>query len=131
LITLTDRIPWSIQIGGGAANQRLDLRHLQLSKLQISGGANRLDAQLPAPKGTVLIDVSGGASNVTLRAPAHSEWRVAVSGGVSAVTVNGSSSGLRHRDQWGRVAHRLPDRLRLIPWRNRWCWRATGKRNGV
>jgi hypothetical protein len=93
LITLTDRIPWSIQIGGGAANQRLDLRHLQLSKLQISGGANRLDAQLPAPKGTVLIDVSGGASNVALRAPAHSEWRVAVSGGVSAVTVNGSSSG--------------------------------------
>jgi hypothetical protein len=93
LLTLTDRIPWTIQIGGGAANQRLDLRHLQLSKLQVSGGANRLDAQLPAPKGTVLIDVSGGASNVTLRAPAHSEWRVAVSGGVSAVTINGSSSG--------------------------------------
>ncbi len=93
LVTLTDRIPWSIQIGGGAANQRLDLRHLQLSKLQISGGANRLDAQLSAPKGSVLIDVSGGASNVTLRAPAHSEWHVAVSGGVSAVTINGSSFG--------------------------------------
>jgi hypothetical protein len=93
LVTLTDRIPWTIQIGGGAANQRLDLRHLQLAKLQISGGANRLDAQLSSPKGTVLIDISGGASSVTLRAPAHSEWRVAVSGGVSAVTINGSSSG--------------------------------------
>jgi hypothetical protein len=93
VVTLSDRIPWSIQVGGGATNLRLDLRRLQLSKLEVSGGANRLDAQLPSPKGTVLIDVSGAASNLTLRAPAQSEWRVAVSGGVSAVTINGSSSG--------------------------------------
>jgi len=92
-ITLTDQIPWSIQIGGGAANLSLDLRHGQLSKLDISGGANRLDAQLPNPKGTVVISVSGGANNVTMVAPAHAPWRVAVSGGVSAVTINGSSSG--------------------------------------
>jgi hypothetical protein len=93
LITLTNRIPWAIQIGGGAANLRLDLRNLQLSKLQVSGGADQLDGQLASPKGTVVIAVSGGASNVTLQAPAHSEWRVAVSGGVSAVTINGSSHG--------------------------------------
>jgi hypothetical protein len=92
VVTLSDRIPWSIQVGGGATNLRLDLRRLQLAKLEVSGSANRLDAQLPSPKGTVLIDVSGGASNLTLRAPAQSEWRVAVSGGVSAVTINGSSS---------------------------------------
>ena len=92
-VTLTDQVPWSIQIGGGAANLRLDLRHAKLSKLEISGGANRLDAQLPSPKGTVLISVSGGANNVTMVAPAHAPWRVAVSGGVSAVTINGSSSG--------------------------------------
>jgi hypothetical protein len=93
VVTLTDRIPWAIQVGGGATNLRLDVRRLQLSKLEVSGGANRLDAQLPSAKGTVVIDVSGGASNVTLRAPAQSEWRVTVSGGVSAVTINGSSSG--------------------------------------
>ena len=92
-ITLTDQVPWSIQIGGGAANLRLDLRHARLSKLEISGGANQLDAQLPSPKATVLISVSGGANNVAIVAPAHSQWRVAVSGGVSAVTINGSSSG--------------------------------------
>jgi hypothetical protein len=93
VVTLSNRIPWSIQVGGGATNLRLDLRSLQLSKLEVSGGANRLDAQLPSPKGTVVIDVSGGASNLTLRAPGESEWRVAVSGSVSAVTINGSSSG--------------------------------------
>jgi hypothetical protein len=92
-ITLSDQIPWSVQIGGGAANLVLDLSHGQLSKLEISGGANRLDAHLPNPKGTVVIRVSGGANNVTMVAPAQSAWRMAVSGGVSAVTVNGASSG--------------------------------------
>jgi hypothetical protein len=93
LLTLTDRIPWTIEIGGGATNLRLDLRHVQLVKLQVSGGANQVDAQLPSPKGTVLIAVSGGASNLTLRAPAGSQWHVAASGGASAVSVNGSSFG--------------------------------------
>jgi hypothetical protein len=92
-ITLTDQIPWSIKVEGGAASLHLDLRHAQLSKVEISGGANQLDAQLPAPKGTVSITVSGGANNLTIVAPAHSPWRIAVSGGVSAVTINGSSSG--------------------------------------
>jgi hypothetical protein len=92
-LTLADKVPWSIQVGGGAANLRLDLRQAQLSKLDVSGGANQLDAQLPSPKGTVLFSVSGGANNITIVAPAHSQWRVSVSGGVSAVTINGSSSG--------------------------------------
>jgi len=92
-LILTDRIPWTIQLGGGAANLSLDLRHLQLTELDISGGANQVEAQLPAPKGTVRIDVSGGASNLTLRAPAETEWRVGVSGGASAMTINGSTSG--------------------------------------
>jgi cell wall-active antibiotic response 4TMS protein YvqF len=93
LVTLTDRIPWTVQIGGGAAALRLDLRRLQLTTLEISGGANRADAQLPGPKATVRIAVSGGASNLTLRAPKDSEWRVKASGGASAVSINGSTFG--------------------------------------
>jgi hypothetical protein len=90
VITLTDRIPWTIKIGGGAADLRLDLRRLQLSKVDISGGASRVDAQLPAPKGTVVLAVSGGASDLTLRAPAETQWRVSVSGGASAITIDRS-----------------------------------------
>jgi LiaF transmembrane domain len=92
LITLTNQIPWSIKIGGGAADVRLDLRRLQLSKVEISGGASRVDAQLPAPKGTVILTVDGGASDLTLRAPAETQWRVSVGGGASAITINGSTS---------------------------------------
>lgn len=93
LVTLTTAIPWSVQVSGGAGDMRLDVRELQVSKIEISGGAHRIDAQLPSPKGTVAVDISGGANDVTLRAPAGSQWRVSVSGGVSAVTINGSSSG--------------------------------------
>ena len=93
LITLTDHIPWTIQVGGGAANAHLDLRRLQLAKVEISGGVSRMDAQLPSAKGTVLIDVSGGVSNLVLRAPATSQWHVAVSGGVSGLRINGSLTG--------------------------------------
>jgi hypothetical protein len=89
-VTLTDRIPWTIRIHGGTANAHLDLRRLQLAKLEISGGASRVEAQLPTPKGTVLIDLAGGVSNLTLRAPAGAQWRVALSGGVSALRINGS-----------------------------------------
>ena len=46
---------------------------------------------MPSPKGTVLIDISGGLSNLTLRAPTGAQWRVAVSGGVSGLRINGSS----------------------------------------
>ena len=90
VITLTDRIPWTIKISGGTANGHLDLRRLQLAKLEISGGASRVDAQLPSPKGTVVIDTSGGVSNLTLRAPGGAQWHVAVSGGVSGLRINGS-----------------------------------------
>ena len=93
VLALTDRIPWTIQVGGGATNLSLDLRHLQLTKLEVSGGANRMDAQLPAAKGTVMLQVSGGASNLTLRAPTETQWRIGVSGGANAVTINGSTSG--------------------------------------
>jgi len=93
VLALTDRIPWTIQVGGGATNLSLDLRHLQLTKLEVSGGANRMDAQLPAAKGSVMLEVSGGLSNLTLRAPAETQWRIGVSGGANAVTINGSTSG--------------------------------------
>src|SRR2546430_1337320 len=102
VITLTDRIPWTIKLSGGVANAHLDLRRLQLAKVEISGGASRLDAQLPGAKGTVVIDISGALSNVTLRAPTGAQWHVAVSGGVSGLRINGSSyaaigGGLQHQ----------------------------------
>jgi hypothetical protein len=49
-----------------------------------------VEAQLPTPKGRVLIDFAGSVSNLSLRTPAGAQWRVAVSGGLSALRINGS-----------------------------------------
>src|SRR5438132_1538691 len=89
-LTLTDRIPWNLKVSGCQTTRHLDLRRLQLAKVEISGGASRMEAQLPNPKGTVVIDISGGLSNLTLLAPTGAQWRVAVSGGVSGLGINGS-----------------------------------------
>jgi len=91
MITLNTSIPWGVDVSGGVGDVQLDARELQLSKIDISGGVSRINAQLPAPKGNVTIDVSGGASDVTLSAPAGSEWQVSVSGGVSSVNINGAT----------------------------------------
>ncbi|MEO6797162.1 MAG: DUF5668 domain-containing protein [Candidatus Dormibacter sp.] len=92
-VTLTNRIPWSVKISGGAAAMTLDLASLPLSRLEISGGASRVDVSLPKPTGPLVVDVSGGATSLSLRAPAGSEWRVSVSGGVSSLDINGNRSG--------------------------------------
>ena len=90
-VTLSDHIPWTIKISGGLGSARVDARQLQLTQLVVSGGVSRVDALLPTPRGTVLIDVSGGVSNVALQAPAGSQWHVGASGGVSGLRINGSS----------------------------------------
>jgi len=157
VITLTDRIPWTIKITGGLANARLDLRRLQLAKVEISGGASRLDAQLPSPKGTVLIDISGSrdrylgrcqqpdAAGAGRRAMARGGERRRQRAAYQRLLLRRHRRGLpaakprlrvgdrppRHRDQRRRLARRCPDRLRPIRWRSRWCWRGTAKRNGV
>jgi Domain of unknown function (DUF5668) len=92
-LTLTNHIPWTIRVSGGVSNLRLDLRELQLTTLDLSGGLSQSDVQLGPPKGTVGIHVSGGVSNMALHAPAGSAWNVSVTGGASGLTINGQSSG--------------------------------------
>lgn len=92
VITLNDRIPWALEIGGGAASIRLDISELRLTRLELSGGASSVDATMPAPSGTVPIDVSGGASHISMRGP-RAAWRIQVSGGATSVDIDGNSFG--------------------------------------
>lgn len=93
VVELNDRIPWAVELSGGASNIRLRVSELQLTRLEVSGGARSVDASLPAPKGTVPIDVSGGASSISIRAPKGTAWRVQISGGASSVDIDGTSFG--------------------------------------
>lgn len=92
-IKLSSRIPWTIRLSGGASGLHFDLRQLQLTHLEISGGASSVNGQLGAAKGTVGVNISGGASNVSLHLPSGSQWSVALDGGVSSVSIDGQGSG--------------------------------------
>jgi hypothetical protein len=82
-VELNARIPWDIEIRGGASRLVADLRGLRLGALSVDGGASRLEVVLPAPSGTVVVVVLGGASNVAIQRPKGTAARLRVRGGAT------------------------------------------------
>ena len=82
-VTLNASIPWSVSLKGGMWKLAADLRALQLTMLQVSGGASDIEIWLPAPTGVVGVTLSGGASKVVVHRPPGAALRAVVSGGAS------------------------------------------------
>jgi hypothetical protein len=82
-VELNARIPWDVEVRGGASRLVADLRGLQLGSLKVDGGANRLEVTLPIPSGTVALAILGGVSNVAIRRPEGVAARLCVSGGAT------------------------------------------------
>jgi len=82
-VALNVRIPWDIQVRGGASGLVADLRGLRLGSLSLEGGASRLEVVLPKPVGTVVVVILGGASNVAIRRPNGVAVRLRVGGGAT------------------------------------------------
>lgn len=82
-VELNARIPWGIEVRGGASRLVADLHGLRLGALSVNGGASRLEVVLPAPSGTVVVAVLGGASNVAISRPEGVAARLHVSGGAT------------------------------------------------
>ena len=66
---LSTDVPWTIEISGGLSGLSGDLRGLRLRSLDLRGGVDELELDLPVPDGTSRIHVSGGPANVTLLHP--------------------------------------------------------------
>lgn len=82
-VELNARVPWDIEVRGGASRLVADLRGLRLGSLSLDGGASRLEMVLPAPSGTVAVVILGGASNVAIRRDNRAAARLRVTGGVT------------------------------------------------
>lgn len=82
-VALNTRIPWDIEVRGGASGLVADLHGLRLGSLNLDGGASRVEVVLPAPSGTVSVVILGGASNVAIRRPEGVAARLRVSGGAT------------------------------------------------
>ena len=107
-VALNARVPWDVEIRGGASRLVADLRGLRLGSFSLDGGASHLEVMLPAPSGTVAVVILGGASNVTLRRSTGVAARLRVDGGATLLKFDDRSIGgaggeldLRGRDYDG------------------------------
>jgi hypothetical protein len=87
-ITLSGRVPWAIKARMGMSDVVADLEDLELTGLEISGGASRLEVKLPGPKAAVRVRIGAGASHVELIRPAGVPVRVRIGGGASKLAID-------------------------------------------
>jgi hypothetical protein len=87
-VTLSGRVPWAIEVRGGAARVRVELGEADLAEVVISGGASHVDLELPAPRRVVPVRIGGGVSSLTILRPRSAPVRLAVSGGAAKVAVD-------------------------------------------
>ena len=84
---------WAIEIRGGVSHWESDLRNLELTGIEVQGGVNKVDLQLPPPKGSSIVRISGGVSHLTLRRPAGVPARLQIGGGASKLELDAQYLG--------------------------------------
>jgi len=92
-ITVSPSVAWFIDIRDGISRWDADLRNLAVAGIEVHGGVNRVDLQLPQPAGTVRVRVSGGASQMRLRRPAGVSARIHIGGGASKLALDDQGFG--------------------------------------
>lgn len=94
-IGLNQRVRWSVHLGAGAGEQRLDLATGTVSGVELSAGAAHIELRLPRPQGTVPVRMSGGAGRFDVRVPAGVPVQLRLASGAGTVSVDGAvRSGL-------------------------------------
>lgn len=68
-VTLNTAIPWNIAIHGGASMITAELSNLKLGGFEIKGGGSMIRLELPVALERVPIQISGGASVITILRP--------------------------------------------------------------
>lgn len=82
-IALTTAVPWAIEVRRGVSHLTADLRELELTGLDIAGGASECELTLPRPRGSATLRVTGGASSLTVKRPRGTAAQIAIRGGAS------------------------------------------------
>jgi hypothetical protein len=101
-ITLSGRIPWTINAHAGMSDVVADLEDLELRSWEVSAGASKVEARLPRPKDTVRIKIGAGTSHVQLTRPAGVPVRVHIGAGASKLAIDDFRGS-------GRIDWRSPD----------------------
>lgn len=88
-IALGATLPWTIELKGGITDLTGSLAAVILERLEIAGGANHIDLELPRPSGTATVRISGVVSQARFRRPAGVPVAVRLAGGISRFRVDG------------------------------------------
>ncbi len=86
-LQFTPRIPLDVEVDAGAATAELDLKELQVTRLEFDGGVGRTKIVFPAAAGSTEASVSGGVGEITLQVPANVGARIQVDRALTAVRV--------------------------------------------
>ncbi len=92
-VTLSAAIPWQIVIQGGALEVNAELGGLDLASLVVKGGVSMIRLDLPMPSGVIPIQISGGASEITIHRPAGIAARAHLKGWASTFVFDDQSFG--------------------------------------
>ncbi|HEX3759689.1 MAG TPA: MarR family transcriptional regulator [Kofleriaceae bacterium] len=83
-IALTTAVPWAIEIRRGVSHLTADLRELEVTGIDITGGANECELALPRPRGHATLRATGGASRLVVKRPRGTAARIVIRGGASS-----------------------------------------------
>ncbi len=107
----------TIDVDGGAADFRLDLRDLMVRDVQVSVGASSVKIVAPAAAGRVDLVVDAGAASVEIVVPDGVAARVTSSSGLSSLDVDESrfpkSGGIHESPDYDSAENKVDIDLRL------------------
>ncbi|MFI1991857.1 hypothetical protein [Actinoplanes sp. NPDC020271] len=84
---------WQLRVGAGTTSVTLDLGAGTVSRIDLDGGAERIDIVLGEPATTLPIRMSGGVSTWRIRTATQVPVRVQVGNGAGDVVLYGQHSG--------------------------------------
>jgi hypothetical protein len=131
-IVLSRRVQWSITLNGGARDASVDMRGGSLSALTFADGVAHVSAQLPPATGLERVTLAGGASALTLTAPAGSPAQVVAAAGAAKIDLDGAThpgvagGSVFTEPGWNQARHRYA--IDLTSGVSRFAFTRTGRR---
>jgi hypothetical protein len=89
-VKLNAGVPLTLTLQTGAADVRLDLSQLRVTRLDLATGASTTWLRLPETAGPTMAHLSGGASTLTVEVPQGVAARITHRGGLSTLKVDES-----------------------------------------
>ncbi|MFN8621695.1 MAG: MarR family transcriptional regulator [Chloroflexota bacterium] len=80
-LVLGPAVPWTIAVGGGLSGLSGDLRGSRIRSIDLSGGVDELELDLPAPEGTSRLAISGSSAHLVLTFPRGAAVKAVVEDG--------------------------------------------------